>query len=72
MPGQRKKGKKSFTFWLTEDEKRKLEEKAQKRGITMTNILKEIIIDGMENDGIKMTDEEKKDTIVKLNENRKK
>ena len=40
MANQRKAGKKKIQVWMTEEERRSLEEKAAKKGMTLTDFLK--------------------------------
>ena len=43
MPGQRKHGKRSISFWLTEDEQRMLEEAAERLGVNKSDLLKRAV-----------------------------
>lgn len=45
MPGQRKKGKLSISVWLTEDERRMIEEAAKRLGLNRTDLLKRAVKD---------------------------
>jgi len=42
MPGQRKKGKKLVTFWEWETNVERLQEHAADRGISLSDLLKEL------------------------------
>ena len=42
MPGQRKKGKKLVTFWEWETNVDRLQEHADERGISLSQLLKEL------------------------------
>ncbi len=45
MPGQRKQGKLSISFWLTEEERRMIEEAAKRLGVNRTDLLKRAVKD---------------------------
>jgi hypothetical protein len=46
MANQRKEGKKLVGFWATEDEARALLHEAERRGMTVTGLLKSLIPNG--------------------------
>ncbi len=39
MPGQRKKGKKLVTFWLSPKERKQLREKARQAGLSVSDFI---------------------------------
>jgi predicted DNA-binding protein len=49
MPDKRKRGKKQVAVWLTPQEKEALARLAKRRGMTMSDILKECITNDQEN-----------------------
>jgi len=56
MPGQRKKGKKLVTFWEWETNVSKLQQHADSRGISLSELLKELSQNLIEKTGGKHKD----------------